>query len=121
MSAGKPVEGNTRYFRTERGYRELGPDTPARVIEGGGPHALLYLQNAEEGQTVEVYVDGTWLKGERVAPPKEYIFEVSVITFDENEHRAGKALHTALQRIRDERDTPMPWVKLITPDKRVGK
>jgi len=104
---------NILYFRSEKGrYHELLETTPAR----GAEQKLEYLRDQPFFDTIEVYIGSTWVKGERVAPPKEHLVTVSVVAFaSEGEiHRAVAEAIGQARELEENRDT-LTWYKMLKP------
>jgi hypothetical protein len=93
-------------------FREVLDETPARTfgIPGPGEADFRYLKDAPTFENIEVFLDGSWILCERIDPPSEYKFDLSVVSFA-SEEEVGRAVQIALAELRKEMDTKLPWFK----------
>jgi hypothetical protein len=77
------------------------------------------LKNGNQGEEVEVYLEGAWVGANVLPPPTEFKFEVSCISFA-NENEVWSALGKALNPLYPLKpDSPIPWLKITPPSRRV--
>jgi len=101
------------YFQSEEGYHELLEDTPARDKLG----QLVLLKDCNDWQgPIEVYLDGSWVKGERCGRPTEHRFTLSVVSFDD-ELTVAREVQAALGKLRQNHGTSLHWFKFTKEEK----